>query len=150
LNRASILPSRKSSPTQSLGTTPSQRSKGSAGGSGSRSRDGSASTVFIPADDVPEMGSTISSPTRSSFQSVPMESPYHSESYHSAHHPRSIDDTSSSRLSLPLPLTCLSCPRVDRPARTPEVRQYPRLFTPDHQFRRYHLLTGLFRTYCQR
>jgi hypothetical protein len=40
------------------------------------------------------MGSTISSLTRSSFRSVPRESPYHSDSFHSAHRPRSIDDTS--------------------------------------------------------
>jgi hypothetical protein len=89
------VPSRTSSPTQSVGTIPSQRSNGSASGSGSGSRHGSASTVFIPADeDVPDMGSTISSLTRSSFRSVPMESPYHSDSFHSARRPRSIDDTS--------------------------------------------------------
>jgi hypothetical protein len=34
LNRASVVPSRTSSPTQSVGTIPSQRSSGSAGSSG--------------------------------------------------------------------------------------------------------------------
>jgi hypothetical protein len=73
-----------------VGTTPSQRSNGSASSRGSGSRHGSASTVFIPADaDVPDMGSTISSLTRSSFRSVSMESPSRS-----ARRPRSIDGTS--------------------------------------------------------
>jgi hypothetical protein len=88
------VPSRTSSPTQSVGTIPSQRSNGSASGSGSGSRHGSASTVFIPADeDVPDMGSTISSLTRG-FRSVPMESPYHSDSFQSVCRPRSIDNAS--------------------------------------------------------
>jgi hypothetical protein len=95
LNRASVMPSHTSSPAQSVGTIPSQRSNGSASGSGSGSRHGSASTVFIPADeDMPDMGSTISSVTRSSFRSVPMESPYHLDSFHSTCRPRSINDTS--------------------------------------------------------
>jgi hypothetical protein len=95
LNRASVVPSRTSSPTQLVGTIPSQRSNGSASGSGSGSRHGSASTVFIPVDeDVPDMGSTMSSLTRSSFRSVPMQNPCHSDSIHSARRPRSIDDTS--------------------------------------------------------
>jgi hypothetical protein len=89
------VPSHTSSPAQSVGTIPSQHSNGSASGSGSESQHGSASTVFIPADkDMPDMGSTISSLTRSSFRSMPMESPYHSDSFHSTCRPRSIDDTS--------------------------------------------------------
>jgi hypothetical protein len=48
-------------------------------------------------EDVPAMGSTISSLNRSSFWSVPVESSYHSDSLHSARRPRSIDD-----ISLPL------------------------------------------------
>jgi len=63
--------------------------------SGSGSGHDSASTVFIPAEeDIPDMGSTISSLSRSSFRSVPMDSPYQSESFYSARRPRSIDDTS--------------------------------------------------------
>jgi hypothetical protein len=87
----SVVPSHTHSPTRSVGTIPSQRSNGS----GSGSRHGSASTVFIPADeDVPDTGSTISSLTRSSFRSVPMGSLYRSDSFHSTRQPHSIDDTS--------------------------------------------------------
>jgi hypothetical protein len=99
VNRASVVPSCTSSPTRSVGTIPSQCSSGSTSSSGSGGQHGSRSTVFIPADgDVPDIGSTISSLTRSSFQSVPMESPYQLDFFHSARRPRSIDDN-----SLPLP-----------------------------------------------
>jgi hypothetical protein len=77
LNRASVVPSRTSSPTQSVGMIPSRRSNGSVNASGSGSRHGSASTVFIPADeDMLDVGSTL---TQSSFRSVSMDSPRHSD-----------------------------------------------------------------------
>ncbi|KAG9040046.1 hypothetical protein FS842_003101, partial [Serendipita sp. 407] len=92
LNRASI-PSRSSSPVPSVGTIPSQRSSQRSGGSGSGSRNGSASTVFIPADeDIPDIGSTISSLTRSSVPSVSHTSS--SGSYQTGTRPRSLDDAS--------------------------------------------------------
>ncbi|KAG8795280.1 hypothetical protein FRC17_008153, partial [Serendipita sp. 399] len=91
LNRASI-PSRSTSPVHSVGTIPSQRSSQRSGGTSSGSRNGSASTVFIPADeDIPDIGSTISSLTRSSFHSGSRTS---SSSYQTGTRPRSLDDTS--------------------------------------------------------
>ncbi|KAG8847673.1 hypothetical protein FRB91_011525 [Serendipita sp. 411] len=92
LNRTSI-PSRSNSPVPSVGIIPSQRSSQRSGGSGSGSRNGSASTLFIPADeDIPDIGSTISSLTRSLVPSVSHTSS--SGSYQTGTRPRSLDDAS--------------------------------------------------------